>query len=111
MKITALSNHKSGILNNYIRIMVKQHQRLSKDKRINLQVQGFIIYFTTVSMLLLCRSCRSHDCMIVGSVQSVPITTKVVSSTPAHGEVYSTQHYVITFVSDLWQVCGFLRVP
>jgi hypothetical protein len=26
----------------------------------------------------------------------------------AHGEVYSKQHYVIQFVSDLWHVCGFL---
>jgi hypothetical protein len=34
-------------------------------------------------------------------VQSVPITTKVVSSNPAHGEVYSIQHYMIKFVSDL----------
>jgi hypothetical protein len=33
---------------------------------------------------------------------------KVVSSNPVHGEVYSIQHYVIKFVSDLWQVCGFL---
>ena len=43
-------------------------------------------------------------------VQSVPITTKVVSSNPSHGKVYSIQHYVIKFVSDLCQVCGFLRV-
>jgi len=28
-------------------------------------------------------------------VQSVPITTKVVSSNPVHGEVYSMHHYVI----------------
>ena len=27
------------------------------------------------------------------------------------GEVYSIQHYVIQFVSDLWQIGGFLRVP
>jgi hypothetical protein len=33
-------------------------------------------------------------------VQSVPITTKVVSSKPVHGEVYSIQHYVIKFVSS-----------
>jgi hypothetical protein len=26
-------------------------------------------------------------------VQSVPITTKVVSSNPVHGKVYSIQHY------------------
>jgi hypothetical protein len=45
------------------------------------------------------------------TVQSVTITTKVVSSTPVHGEVYSIQHYVIKFVSDLRQVGGFLRYP
>ena len=28
----------------------------------------------------------------------------------AHGEVYSIQHYVIKFVSDLRQVSGFLQV-
>ena len=36
--------------------------------------------------------------------------TKVVSSNPVHGEVYSIQHYVIKFVSDLRQVDGFLRI-
>jgi hypothetical protein len=39
-------------------------------------------------------------------MQSVPITTKVVSSNPVHGEVYSI-HYAIKFVSDLRQVSGF----
>jgi hypothetical protein len=43
-------------------------------------------------------------------VQSVPITIKVVSSKPTHGEVYSIQRYVIKFVSYWWQVGGFLRV-
>ena len=43
-------------------------------------------------------------------LQEVPITTKVVSSNLVHGEVYSIQHYVIKFVSDLWQVGGFLLV-
>jgi hypothetical protein len=32
---------------------------------------------------------------------------KVVSSNHAHGEVYTIQHYVIKFISDLRQVCGF----
>jgi hypothetical protein len=45
-----------------------------------------------------------------GSVQSVPITTKVVSLSPVHGEVYSIQHYVIKFVSDLRRVNGFFPV-
>jgi hypothetical protein len=43
-------------------------------------------------------------------VQSVPITTNVASLNPVHAEVYSIQHYVIKFVSDLRQVSGFLRV-
>jgi hypothetical protein len=43
-------------------------------------------------------------------MQSVPITTKVVSFNPAHGKVYLIQHYVIKFVSDLWQSVGFLWV-
>ena len=43
-------------------------------------------------------------------VHSVPITTNVVSSNPAHGEVYSMQPYVIKFVSELRQVGGFLWV-
>ena len=42
-------------------------------------------------------------------MQLVPITTKVVSSNPIHGEVY-LMHYVMKFVSDLQQVSGFLQV-
>jgi uncharacterized 2Fe-2S/4Fe-4S cluster protein (DUF4445 family) len=41
-----------------------------------------------------------RDCKVV--VQSVPIITKVVSSSPAHGEMYSIQHYVI----NLLVTCG-----
>jgi hypothetical protein len=44
-------------------------------------------------------------------VQLVPFTNKVVSSNLVYGEVYSIQHYVIKFVSDLLQVGGSLRVP
>ena len=48
--------------------------------------------------------------VIVLHVQLVPITIKVLSLNPIHGEVYSIQHYVIKFVSDFLQVAGFLRV-
>ena len=41
-------------------------------------------------------------------VQSVPIITTVVSLNHVHGEVFSIQHYVMKFVSDLRQVGGFL---
>jgi hypothetical protein len=43
-------------------------------------------------------------------VQSVPITTKFVSSNPVHGEVYSIQHYAIKFVGDLQQAGDFLHI-
>jgi hypothetical protein len=39
----------------------------------------------------------------------VPITSNV-NSIPVQGEVYSIQHYVIKFVSELPQVVGFLCV-
>jgi hypothetical protein len=51
--------------------------------------------------------------MVVGftiPVQSVHITTEVVSTNPVDGEVCSIQHYEIKFVSDLRQVGGFLWV-
>ena len=44
-------------------------------------------------------------------VQSVPITTKVVSLNPTHGEVYLMQRYMIKFVNDLRQVTGSLFSP
>jgi hypothetical protein len=59
------------------------------------------------------RDCRSCDCMVVRFTTTYAIssiTTKIVSSNPAHGEVYSIQYYVIKFVSDLYQVSGFLWV-
>ena len=59
------------------------------------------------------RGRRGRDRMVVEYTTTcaiVHITAKVVSSNPVHGEVYSIQHYVIQFVSDLRQVCDFLRV-
>ena len=44
-------------------------------------------------------------------MQSVPITTNVVSWNPAHDQVYLIQHYVIKFISDLWQFRSFLWFP
>ena len=44
----------------------------------------------------------------------MPNTTDIVSLNLAHGEVYSIQHYVIKFVSDLRQFSCFhqvLRIP
>jgi hypothetical protein len=52
------------------------------------------------------RGRRSRDRMGVGllPMQSVPITTNVVSSNPTQ----AIQHYKIKFVSDLRQVGGFV---
>ena len=43
-------------------------------------------------------------------MHSVPITTKVVVSNPAHGDVYSIQFHVINLVNDLRKIVGFLQV-
>ena len=51
------------------------------------------------SNTLRCR--RGRDRIVVGLANIVPITTKIMSSNPAHGEVYSLQHYVMAFDSDL----------
>jgi hypothetical protein len=56
------------------------------------------------------RGRRGRDRMVVSFMllmQSVPITTIVVSSNSDHGEVYSIQHNVIKFVNDLRQVGEF----
>jgi len=51
------------------------------------------------------------DVVVVGFTTTYAISaTNVVSSNSVHGVVYSIQHYVIKFVSDLRQVGGFLRV-
>ena len=73
-------------------------------------------YLNRMSTKLSYRNCGccGRDSMVVGFittyVQSVPITTNVVSSNPAHGQVYSVQYHVIKFVNDLRQVGDFLRV-
>jgi hypothetical protein len=51
------------------------------------------------------RGRRGCERMVVAilqlPMQSMPNTTDVVSSNPAHDEVYSIQHGVIKFVNDL----------
>ena len=57
--------------------------------------------------------CRGRDHMVVGlmlPMQSVPVTTNVMSLNPTHGKVHSIQFYVIKFVSDLRQIGGLLQV-
>ena len=44
------------------------------------------------------KGCRGRDRMIIGFETTSSITTEVVSSNPAHGEVYSIRHYGIKFV-------------
>jgi hypothetical protein len=71
-----------------------------------------LIHRTRATQNFLVRVVRlsygKHMCV---PMQSVPITTLVVSSNPAHSEVYSIQHCVIEFVSDLRQVDCLLRFP
>ena len=56
-----------------------------------------------VIMLRHWESLHSYTCKDSGKLrmQSVPITTKVVSSNPVHGKVYLIQRYEIEVVNDL----------
>jgi hypothetical protein len=74
----------------------------------------FKLYFTyyqsiCFSTLLIIRAVVVVIVWKLDSQLHVPITSKVVCSNPVHDEVYSIQHYVIKFVSDLRQFGGFLR--
>ena len=53
------------------------------------------------------------DLMVVGftTICAYIITKVVKNSKPVPGEVYTIQHYMMKFVSDLRQVGGFLRFP
>ena len=81
-------------------------------------VQWFDQIFLNLLFLLFPKSNRGHhgrDRMVVGFTTTLYLCNQCqsplrLSSNPVHGEVSSIQHYVIKFVSDLWQVSGFLRV-
>jgi hypothetical protein len=65
----------------------------------------WIYTFTSV------RGRRGHDCVVVGFTTIYAISAYhhwccEFESRPGRG----VKHYVIKFVSDLWQVSGFLRV-
>ena len=58
------------------------------------------------------RDRRGRDSIWLLDLQlSVLVTTNDLTSNTGHGEVYSIQHYLIKFVGDLLQVCGFLQFP
>jgi hypothetical protein len=57
---------------------------------------------------------RGRDCMVVGFMNIYANSAyhhERNEFEPRSGEVYSIQHYVIKFVSNLWLVGGFIRVP
>jgi hypothetical protein len=59
------------------------------------------------------RGRRGHDNIVAGYTTIYAISAYHHSSCEFEslsGEVYLIQQYVIKFVSDLLQVCGFLRV-
>ena len=68
-----------------------------------------MIYITSTCITILVRGRRDRMVVRLTTTCSMPITTKVVSLNPIHGEVYSVEHYVRKFVSNLRQVSGFLH--
>ena len=85
----------------------------------NFPVNRFFVGFANELIVKEIDTLKFTEVIVVGIIwslnlqlplQSVPITSNVVSSNPADGEVYLIQYYVIKFVSDVWKVCDFLRL-
>ena len=75
--------------------MSVQFRKFNKQKITNLKLEGPYHCNTFTNK-------DKHNCDI--------ITTKAMRLNPAHGEIYSIQHYVVNVVSDLRQISGFIRV-
>ena len=74
----------------------------------NIHFQQYFSYIVEVSLIyIIYWKLSTPNTLVVVELTtilpmlSVPITNTIVSANPAHGEVYSIQHYVITFFSDL----------
>ena len=78
-----------------------------------LSILHFIVDFNSI----LSGDHCGHDCMVVGYTTTCAISAYHHESCdfePRYWEVYSIQHYVIKYISDLQQVSGFhgvLRFP
>ena len=64
-----------------------------------------------MSLTSVIRRGRYHMAAEIITTHAIsPITNNFVRSNPAHGEVYSIQHYVTKSVRDFRQVSGFLLI-
>ena len=85
-----------------------------RDRFLNNRVNIFF-HFIRVTLRYLYNDFKGRrDRMVVDftttvHVQSVFIINKIVSSNPAHCQVYLIKHYMIKFVNDLRLVGCFLR--
>ena len=64
---------------------------------------------TCIFYIFIQLSWRWYGSWIYNYLQSVSITNKVVNLKSAHDKVFSIQHYLLKFVSDLRQVSGFFH--
>ena len=74
------------------------------------QKKSFNIIFILQSKSNQDQGFGGRDRMVVGFTTTCAmkwLSPLKLSSNPVNGELYSIQHYVIKFVSDLWQVSCF----
>ena len=77
-----------------MRYQITRKTFLNSKKKISLKVKEYSIGRIQEDR------CGRH-LMVGGFTLPVPIVIKVVSSNRAHGGMYSIQHFVMQFVSDL----------
>ena len=88
----------------------KYHNQIEKSHKQTNSISRTLIYDRRLSTFGAVLVVIEWQFNLQLPVQSVSITTKIISSNPIHNKVYSIQHYVIKFVSDLRQIGGFHRV-
>ena len=71
----------------------------------NLLYRYIFIYVGSIVLTIGSKGRRGHDRILVGLTTTYAIS---VINNSANVDVYLIQHYVIKFLSAVWQVCGFI---
>ena len=99
-----------GITKNFKKNKSKTKRRTNKQPNNQTRKGCYIIRFDTFQVTFEWGR-RGRDRMVVGLIATYAINAyHHESSNPVRGVVYTRQHYVIKFVSNLGQFGGFLPV-
>ena len=103
-EVTSMRPDVRGEISVYSCFIVSSANKMTATIKLNVALN---IHNNITPIQIVFQKCHSNNCSMCTSMSQcyqihvVPITTKVVSSNPAHGEVHLIQHRVIKFISDM----------